>query len=208
MRDRRPLTTALSHPTPPRARRSLVKALARSSQGVVRMLLLVTLGSLSGTGCLIAESPSYGEPRRTAPVIDDLSVFPQPTSVIKLTSAEKDLSFSMTVRSEDAGEDVLGVLVLDYKVMDPKREQSLGVCAQLPSRAADQPKPLTCTYTPDGRLERGCHSLTLFVGHASSFNLTKGVPIPEVSDDDIAAITWFIQVDFGDNPPWECPTVT
>src|SRR5262245_53986101 len=141
MRDTRPLTTALSHPTAASACRRPRNALARSSQGVLQMLLLVALGSLSGTGCLIAEAPSYGRARRTVPVIDDSTVVPQPTSFVEYKKGDPALPFNLNVYSEDAGESVVAAWVIDYSTPDALR---LGATTEVPARAADQPKVLNC----------------------------------------------------------------
>jgi hypothetical protein len=168
-------------------------------------MLALVLGSLSGTGCLIAEAPTYGAPRRTVPVIDDLSVTPLPSFFLSVKSGVAQ-RFSMTVRSEDAGESLIAAWVIDYEDAQ-ERELPLGVAAKVPARAADQPKTLTCDFIPDSRVTKGCHSLTLLVMHERSFDDVKRLPLDDAKDD-VAAITWFVQVEtLGSGDEAACPTL-
>lgn len=165
------------------------------------MLLLATLGSLSGTGCLIAEAPDYGAPRRTVPVIDQGSVLPQPVFELKLRRDETK-RFSMTIFSEDAGENLVATYVLNY---DTTR-QAKGEVIEIAARAADQPKDLSFDFTPSKDVPKGCHSLTLFVMHLGSYSLSERLP-NDKSDGDVAAVTWWLDVSVEDATlPLECPT--
>lgn len=168
------------------------------------MLLLAALGSLSGTGCLIAEAPDYGEPRRTTPVIDQDSVYPPPNFVVEVQPDEVEVKFSMTVRSEDAGEQIWAARIIDYEMGDP-REIRTGP-TQVPARAADQPKELNFDFKRDERIDKGCHTLTLLVMHETSYDLSNDQPLDDVSDGDVAAITWWLDVQTNDTTtPVPCP---
>jgi hypothetical protein len=166
-------------------------------------MLALVLGSLSGTGCLIAEAPTYGAPRRTVPVIDDLSVTPPPSLFLYIQAGARQ-EFNMTVRSEDAGESLIAAWVVDYG--HPMRAIPLGATQEVPPRPADQPKTLTPYFVPNGLVTKGCHSLTLLVMHHSSYNDVTRSPYEDVADDDVAAITWFIDVEtMGGGEPVPCP---
>jgi hypothetical protein len=170
-------------------------------------MLALVVGSLSATGCLIAEAPSYGEPRQTVPVIDDLSVSPPPSLFLYARTGE-DKPFGMKVRSEDAGESLIAAWVVDYRDVAGavKRELPLGAAQEVPPRPADQPKTLSPHFVPNGLVTKGCHSLTLLVMHESSYNVVTGLPIAEAFDD-VAAITWFVHVETeGAGEAVPCPT--
>jgi hypothetical protein len=168
------------------------------------MLLFAALGALSVSGCLIAEAPDYGEPRRTTPIIDRLSVVPQPIFQVELMRDEPK-QFSMTIFSEDAGEDLVASYFLNYKT--PRQQE--GDVMVLSPRAADQPKDLTFTFTPTKDVPKGCHSLTLFVMHLRSYDLSTQQPIPLKSDGDVATVTWWLDVLVEDtSQALECPTPT
>jgi hypothetical protein len=154
------------------------------------VLLLATAGALSSTGCLIAEAPDYGEPRRTTPMIDHQSVEPKPWFVVEVTPDSPEFTFQMTVRSEDAGEGLLAVPVLNYDVEG--REEVL-FAFEAPARAADQPKTVTVKIPLAQLLPLGCHTVTVLVMHTSSFDYTTGLPREVVSDGDVASITWRVQ---------------
>jgi hypothetical protein len=206
MRDRRPLTTALSHPEAPFGRGKQRNALARSSQALLSVLLLATAGALSSTGCLIAEAPDYGEPRRTTPMIDHESIEPDPWFVVEVTPELPVPPFQMTVRSEDAGEGLLAVPVLNYGI--PDRQEVL-FAFEAPARAADQPKTVRVEIPLAELLPLGCHTVTVLVMHTSSFDYTTGLPRDVVSDGDVASVTWWVQATTPpDGPEKPCPKST
>jgi hypothetical protein len=172
------------------------------------MVLFVALGALSATGCLIAEAPDYGEPRRTTPVIDSQSVDPPPYFQVKILRSDVPRQFTMTVRSEDARERLRASLVIDYEMTGkpgiPGRQYVMDA-VYVPARAADEPKKVTLEFLPDIRIQNGCHSLTALVMHDSSAT-ADGLPIDDVSDGDVASVTWWIELD--PNMPGErvgCP---
>lgn len=182
MRERRLCTTALSHQSVELAWRRLPNALARSSQGVLRMLALAT-APVCLTGCLIADAPDYGDPRRTPPVIDHLSIEPKPIYRITARPGDPPREFAMTVRSEDAGEALYAVPVLNFGT----ERQELRVPTGIPARAADEPKTVRVVLDLDALLPAGCHTVTIMVMHTSSFGASL-----ENESDDVASVTWWV----------------
>lgn len=152
------------------------------------MLLLATLSTPSLTGCIIAEAPDYGEPRRTTPVIDWKSVTPNPVYRLTVRPEDPPVPFTMTVRSEDAGQSLYAVPVLNWHIKD--REEILRPF-EVPARAADQPKNVRVELDLAALLPQGCHTITILVMHTSSFKAMTGLPIDGVADDDVASITWW-----------------
>jgi hypothetical protein len=168
------------------------------------MALLAVLVALVSTGCIVAEAPSYGAPRRTTPVIDHLSVEPQPSFLVRMEPTDVSKQFSFTVHSEDAGEPLFAVLVIDYNGGEDR--QTVFDAVDIPARAADEPKNVTLLFEPDGSISDGCHSLTALVMHDSSRSADQ-LPIPIVSDGDVAAITWWIDLKTENGGvPIACPT--
>jgi hypothetical protein len=166
------------------------------------MLLFAGLASLSGTGCLIAEAPDYGAPRKTTPVIDQGSVVPQPTNIV-IAQRGVPLTFDMTIFSEDAGDILVASYFLNYKT---KREAKLGIDL-IPPRAADEPKDHSYTIIPGNDYPKGCNTVTLFLTHYASYdaNGTTQLPIPKKSDGDVATLTWWLDVQGSDtSAPIEC----
>jgi hypothetical protein len=167
------------------------------------VLLLATAGALSSTGCLIAEAPEYGAPRRTTPMIDHLSATPPPRFIVEVKPESPKFTFQITVRSEDAGEDLLAVPVLNYE--HPERQEVL-FPFEVAARAADQPKTVNVDIPLAELLPLGCHTVTLLVMHTSSFQYSTGLPIKEVSDGDVASITWWVRAETpADGPEKLCP---
>lgn len=166
------------------------------------MLLLAALGSLSGTGCLIAEAPDYGAPRKTTPVIDQGSVVPQPTSIV-IAQRGVPLTFDMTIFSEDAGDILVASYFLNYGT---SRQAKLGI-ALIPPRAADEPKDHSYTITPGNDYPKGCNTVTLFLMHYASYdaNGTTQLWNKDKADGDVAALTWWLDVQGSDAvAPIEC----
>jgi hypothetical protein len=154
------------------------------------MLLVTALGSLSGTGCLIAEAPDYGAPRRTTPVVDQSKITPAPIFPIKTRLGDSPQHFIMTVRSEDAGEALYAVPVLNKGGGD-EREQIL-LPRDVPARAADEPKNIDIDLPLEALLSTGCHTVTIMVMHTSSFQVSRGLPFETAVDDDVASVTWWV----------------
>jgi hypothetical protein len=168
------------------------------------MLLVTALGSLSGTGCLIAEAPDYGAPRRTTPVIDQTTTTPEPIYRINTRTGDSEQEFTMKVRSEDAGEALYAVAVLNKDVED---RQHITLPRKVPPRAADQPKTVVVRLDLDALLPTGCHTVTILVMHASSFDVTTGLPIKDAEDDDVASVTWWVDAQTNIiNEIQPCPT--
>jgi hypothetical protein len=103
----------------------------------------------------------------------------------------------MTVRSEDARERLRASLVIDYGMTGmsgiPGRQFVMDA-VYIPARAADEPKTVKLEFQPDIRIDNGCHSLTALVMHDSSAT-ADGLPADELSDGDVASVTWWIELD-------------
>jgi hypothetical protein len=89
----------------------------------------------------------------------------------------------MTVRSEDAGEALYAVPVLNFRT----DRQELIVPIDVAARAADQPKTVRVPLELDALLPAGCHTVTIMVMHTSSFSAALAG-----TSDDVASVTWWV----------------
>jgi hypothetical protein len=145
------------------------------------------------SACLIPEAPQYGAPEKTPVFIIDSTVDPNPRELLKLVLPEDrgTQSFGFKVRSEDANEEVVAVLYLNYKHegglllmqvnYDPltfNEERTISLGWKVPDERVDTP---------------GCHAVTLMVLHESGWDDLKKEVIGTPSD--LASVTWFVSLE-------------
>jgi len=149
---------------------------------------------LVSQACIVADPPEYQEPVQTRPVLDTASAVPLSAPVLVVDSSNKNgVKFTVPVRSEDAGENLLARFVLDYGAAS---EDTLGF-----------PRIPASTYTDTGRsakLEgwipkptlKDCHVITLIVAHESTFtNLNIAKLDPLKAREDAAFMNWWVNID-------------
>jgi hypothetical protein len=169
--------------------------------------MVALLASLLASGCLIPEAPEYGPPQKTPVFIIDSTVHPSPRTIVTGSRAAKDaLEFSFKVRSEDAGERLMGALFVDYKHVghtwiDFRPYEPM---------TFDEPRDVRFYMDPgDRRIDaaRVCHSATLLVLHESGWDFEKKQPIGTPAD--LASVTWFMSIVEGSETPnlSDCPDV-
>src|SRR5262245_40080553 len=85
-------------------------------------LLLLGVMALATTGCLVSDAPEFKEPERTPPFLPNLKPSPEAVQTIPVRPGTRpeDLNYtpariSFDVRSEDRGEPVEVLVVLDFK---------------------------------------------------------------------------------------------
>jgi len=203
--------TALSHLGRSRTANSgHLCEMARRSQGRVLVSALLALASLSGTGCIVADPPDYG-PAQRSPIFL-YNPFPNPYSLQVMSrtatgspSPSPTVRFSVTVRSEDAGEQIVALCYFDYK----HAGSSYIFPKVLPALTLEDERQIAFDITPNRDLEPGCHTITFLVMHYSSWNQDtftfQGPP------EDLAQQTWFASVDDGPDGTVEvkdCPLST
>jgi len=172
----------------------LLGHLARGSHGKLGMLVALAFGCPALTGCLVADAPEYGPPQKRPPVIDSQSVAPSPYETYLINESSPPMNINVPVRSEDAGDDLVGALYVDYNADEEPAFWDQPIPA---SSFDDLERSWSYTFRPDSRVERRCgHKLTLFLMHASSFDGTR--KIPKDVPWDIASVTWQLNV-FPDN---------
>jgi hypothetical protein len=147
-------------------------------------LSLVAAGLTMLPGCLIDDPPPYQEPQQTAPRINSRKVLPLLNELL-IVQPDEVLPFTIPFSSEDAGEGLNAILVLDSQF-------AFGTSTLVPpSTLEDKDRPpITFTWPVHG-VTLGCHRLTFRLGHLSNlFNLSAQGPNP----DDVAEIYWTMNV--------------
>jgi len=169
--------------------------MARRSQGKLLVSALLLFASLSETGCIVAEPPDYGPAQRSS--IFMYSPRPNPWSLQVLSRTPtgsppvaQTVKLGVTVRSEDAGEQLVALRYIDYNhTLTPQVDPRV-----LPPLTFDQERQIAFDITPRADLPvPGCHTITIMAMHYSSWNqATKKFEGPP---EDLAQETWFVSVD-------------
>jgi hypothetical protein len=203
-------TTCLPWPGPERARsvrpgpRDLrtqtvvLRALARVSLGCLAMLLV------GAPACLITADPDFTPPARSRPEIITSDACPPSPAVGKVAlfqptppnSSYTPIEFSACVVSEDAGQDVQTVLLIDYGddsgvALGPYRWAIPGEPLKA-ATLADGPREITIKWLPQKQEPPGCHTVTLLVTH--QFQQINGIYHCPADANDAATLTWFAYV--------------
>lgn len=193
----RPAATPLSGRTP------LATAFCSLFPGLAHLsLLLACLGNFSA--CLVDDPPPYAAPRKTPPRLDTTNAQPLLDQVIVANSGDI-LEFSVPITSEDAGDDLFGILLLNYAGEGSVPTWLNGI--PLPASTLDDPTPrilkLVWTIAP---MKAGCHRVTLRVTHTSNLSRVKPVEVNDRSD--LAEAYWFANINVDPelaNSLMECP---
>jgi hypothetical protein len=157
------------------------------------------------SGCLVPEAPEYGAPRQTPVFVEADSIFPNPRSMQQYRNAEgNQAEFRMNVRSEDAGDELVSVLYLDYKhksahYIDHKNYKP---------QSFDQQRLISWTHVfPDPNIGQGpeCHLFTVTVLHAAGWDFENNKQIGTPAD--LAAVSWYARFndDDGSGLLTDCP---
>ena len=158
--------------------------------GLARLSLLGAC-LLTLQSCLVDDPPPFPESSQTPPRLNYHDAVPPLDQVIVATSQVDTIKFTIPVASEDAGERVVGFLLIDYRGEDTPRIAAFGSLEPSTLTATDRP-PLSLGWQVSG-VTPGCHRLTLRVGHVSS--LPEAGFHPTVNATDIAEAYWWMNVD-------------
>ena len=164
------------------------------------MLFGLGLASLLSTGCLVAEAPEYGPPRQTTPVVNLHELDPTPFKILVIDPMVPTQTFTVPIRSEDAGEQIVAALFLDPEY-DRINEWIF------PPATSSAQRNLSFQWQPRG-ISKGCHLLTLLVTHEGNYDFSADF-FREAGD--VATVTWWMDVEPDSNAPNTlvgCPTPT
>ncbi|MBW2523557.1 MAG: hypothetical protein JRI23_05255 [Deltaproteobacteria bacterium] len=173
----------------------------------------MTMLALASTSCLVTSSPDFTPPERTRPEIVTNDEFgPNPAQgelvVFYPTAGEySPVEFAAWVQSEDADQNVLTVLLIDYgdesgvqngpwRSYVPGKPLPAGTFSQGPRG------PVTINWRPEKLETPGCHTVTLLVTHEFWLDPTEGYWCPK-DGQDASTLTWFVAVCETANPD-EC----
>lgn len=157
----------------------------------------------STASCLVTSSPDFTPPEQTRPEIVTNDQFPPTPALGEFTlfyptaGEYSPVEFSAWVQSEDADQDVLAVLLIDYGDASdvsngPWRAYVPGEPLAAGSMAQGPRGPVTISWRP-GKLETpGCHTVTLLVTH--EFRLDSDAYWCPQRAEDASTLTWFAAV--------------
>jgi len=158
--------------------------LARLSLGPVLLSML--------SGCLVDDPPPFTPPQKTPPRLDTNKALPSTDEVISKVSGEL-IPFSVPVTSEDAGDPLSAVLLLDYGG-DGTISDFVNGWPGPASTLNDKSRVVSVPWRvrPPMAITPGCHRLTLRVTHTS--NLVKDQLVLVIDSEDLAVANWFVNV--------------
>ncbi len=181
--------------------------MARTSQ------LLALMLATGATSCLVTSEPDFSPRERTRPEIITTglkSPSPNPAELVRFwkesTSEFDPKQFTVWVISEDVGEDLRSVLLIDYGYEGgvsngPYRAYEPGPSIPAAS-ASDGPRRVEIGWEP-GSHDDGCHTITLLVTHR--FTNTHGTYWCPADPGDAATLTWVASVCKDSSVGEDCP---
>jgi hypothetical protein len=156
----------------------------RPFSALARLSLVGLLASMT-TGCLMEDPPPYTQPKQTPPRLDLQNASP-PLDQIIVETTDNPITFTMPVVSEDAGDPLLAVLLLNYTAGGVPDQ--LGQDVVPASTLDDATREFELTWVVQ-RVKAGCNRFTLRVSHVNNF--TNGL----VDKNDVAEAYWWANLD-------------
>lgn len=159
---------------------------------------LLTMGSaLTMTSCLLPGPPDYQQAQKTPPILFD----PEPpvTSVLLATS-NVPVHINVGLRSEDAGDWIVGILYLNYLI--PEREERTPGFTLVAPGTFDEQRDIILDWTPPERPDPGtCEQLSLVVTHYSNLDADNR----PIDAQDKAVMTWWVDINGTLETLGQCP---
>lgn len=163
--------------------------------GLARRSLCLVAIMFFSQSCIVADPPEYRSPQQTRPVLNMYSAVPPAIHALVLSSAvlnNPPTSFTVQVRSEDAGEDLRALFFLDYQLPGQRKLAGQQISA---STYLDTGRDIRFVWSPDKK-DAGCHFVSFVVAHTESFlKDTEDKLDPKKADEDAAIATWTVSVD-------------
>ncbi len=193
----------------------------RSHSGFWRLfdlsLLACVILSLSSHGCLFSGPPEFEQSKKTTPVLNYNEAVPSITRILDARTGDS-IAFKVPFQSQDFSsqddrELVEGVLLLDYNLVD--RDTRVGGPTLLDPDVFARKREMEVRWSVDAGL-KGCHQISLLVGHRSNFDsqthlpkLSANSPADVASRAGIAIAVWWVNVNPNADQPTllECPPV-
>jgi len=157
--------------------------------GLARLSLLAAC-LFALPSCLVDDPPPYAAPKQTPPRLDYENALPLLDQVIVANDGDV-LNFSIPVTSEDAGEGLTALLLLDY-IVGAKAPDLIAYDRIGPSTLSDPDRKFQMQWAVQ-RVVPGCHRFTLRAGHDS--NLPSGTATAPVKNPaDLAEAFWWANI--------------
>jgi hypothetical protein len=165
---------------------------------LARCWLVSALSAMLVAGCLFPGPPEYRSPDQTPPHLWQPN---PPTTEILLVKSNKTRPFTASVRSEDAGEDLLAFLYLNY-LNGPSESLQRGVAIIPAGTMDDMSRQVSMNWTVPERPTPGtCEQLSMVVSHQSNF----GPDNYPIKPEDIDVLTWWVDINDADQTLAQCP---
>lgn len=169
-------------------------------QRLATLLALAT--SLVSTGCIVPES-EYGPARQSPVFIVESSVTPSTLSPLVVNAPTATVHLAITAFAEDAGEELMSALYVDYK----HTHGYFLISHRHGTKSLETPRLVEYNVNSE-RLPSGCHALTIMLFHESAWDDANSelIGIPP----DLVSVTWFasIEADGTPVPLASCPDVS
>lgn len=143
------------------------------------------------SGCLVDDPPPFITPQKTEPRLLYSKATPGLDQVIVRNSGDK-IDFHVPVKSEDAGDPLVGNFFLDY-LGDARPPVGLAIVSASTLDDPDERALKTRVNIFPGFSSAGCHRITLRVTHLS--NLVEGDSYQLIDKTDLAEAFWFANID-------------
>jgi hypothetical protein len=154
-------------------------------------------------GCVVSDPPEYGLVKQTPPFVDLSGASPAVFTVTSKSPGEV-VSPSVDFRSEDAGDDVVALLYLNWSIAGKEDFQDINL---LPASTFDQPRKASGISWPVEQKDVGCQQLSLILVHRSGYNTLQKKP---ATGAQYAIVTWWFNITDPQNPQdvllTECPS--
>lgn len=143
--------------------------------------------------------PDFTPAARSRPQLTPVEpVTTQLLQIVKTEGGFDDLDFLVKLRSEDAGDEVSAVLLINYGIPSNAGEpweDDTGRRIYPPGTLADGPRDITLKWLPALSLNKtsDCKSVTMLVTH-ETVNQDPYRSCPKDLDADTATLTWFVSM--------------
>lgn len=161
------------------------------------------MATLAAPGCIVADPPEYTERQSTRPHVVINASDPPTLYPIRLSVPGMGKQFTITIESEDAGEDLVLAFFVNYGRPGAFHYKSFRFAGST-SLTKQAPFVLEATRS----LTDGCHSLTMLAMHESSWDGINQVPYPSRLSDDVSFTHWQLYVNVKENEIPQCPGPT
>jgi hypothetical protein len=140
------------------------------------------------SACLVDDPPAYVAPKQTPPRLDYRSAEPRLDEVY-VARVSDNLTFRMPVVSEDAGDTLFGIMLLDYA---SGIDAGIGRVRLPPSTLDDTTRVFQIDWQVSKLVAPGCHRFTLRATHELNLDVLN---IPKLFDPtDSAEAYWWVNV--------------